>query len=52
MTSQGADCNVQQRSLGALHIFWARRRAIGKGNDIHNFGIGNGTDLQDFGFKH
>ena len=48
---------------GALHIFWVRRRAIGKGiyfQDIgiknginfHNFGIRNGTDLQDFAMKY
>ena len=48
---------------GALHIFWVRGRAIGKGiyfqgigikNGInfHNFGIRNGTDLQDFAMKY
>ena len=51
------------RGGGALHIFWVRGRAIGKGiyfqdigikNSInfHNFGIRNGTDLQDFALKY
>ena len=50
-------------SGGALHIFWVRGRAIGKGiyfQDIgimnginfHNFGIRNGTDLQDLAMKY
>ena len=48
---------------GALHIFWIRGRAIGKGIDFpdigiknginfHNFGIRNGTDFQGFGMKY
>ena len=49
--------------MGALHIFWLRGRAIGKGiyfqdigikNGINfqNFGTRNGTDLQDFAMKY
>ena len=48
---------------GALHIFWVRGRAIGKGiyfldigikNSLnyHNFGIMNGADFLDFGMKY
>ena len=48
---------------GALHIFWVRGRAIGKGIDFpdisiknginfHTFGIRNGTDFQGFGMKY
>ena len=48
---------------GALHTFWVRGRAIGKGIDFpdigiknginfHNFGIRNGTDFQGFGMKY
>ena len=47
---------------GALHIFWVRGSAIGKGIyfpdigiksciNFHNFGIRNGTDFQNFGMK-
>ena len=48
---------------GALHTFWVRGRAIGKGIDFpdigiknginfHNFGIRNGTDFQGFDMKY
>ena len=47
----------------ALHIFWVRGRAIGRGIDFpdngirsgidfHNFGIRNRTNFQDFGMKY
>ena len=37
---------------GVLYIFWIRGRAIGKGIDLHDFGIRNGIDLQDFGIRN
>ena len=40
---------------GVLYIFWIRGRAIGKGIDLHDFGISgirNGIDLQDFGIRN
>ena len=52
--------NLDPRGGGAaIHIFWVRVRAIGKGIDFpdigiknginfYNFGIRNGTDFQDF----
>ena len=52
-----------QHPGGALHIFWVRARAIGKGIDFpdigiknginfHTFGIRNVTDFQGFGMKY
>ena len=37
---------------GVLYIFWVRGRAIGKGIDLHDFGIRNGIDFHDFGIRN
>ena len=34
---------------GALHMFWVRGRAIGKGIDFPNIGIRNSIDFCSFG---
>ena len=37
---------------GVLYIFWVRGRAIGKGINVHDFGIRNGIDFHDFGIRN
>ena len=37
---------------GALHIFWVRGRAIGKGIDFPHIGISNGIDFYNFDIRN
>ena len=36
---------------GTLHIFWVRRRAVGKGIDFPDIGIRNGIDFHNLWYK-
>ena len=36
----------------ALHIFWVRGRAIGKGIDFPDIGIKNGINFHNFGIRN
>ena len=37
---------------GALHIFWVRGRAIGKGINFPDIGIKNGINFHNFGISN
>ena len=56
MQAQKVMQNRRELSLpggrGALHIFWVRGLAIGKGVDFHYFDIRNGIYFHDFGQRN
>ena len=45
---QSLELKLGSRGGGVPYIFWVRGRAIGKGIDLHDFGIRNGITFRDF----